>query len=230
MRLFTLVFIMLLLFSCKKEKEKFAVNGVLYKDCEKKTPFGNYPLILEYNTNSLFEESFEIALTTNDKGEFSGTYETVSDLINGNLSISFVAGYANTSLVSDLPLNKSVILGNIVKGINSYLIYKIGTKKPYSILDTLFYGITASNFIPPYKMEAPYVIGPFKDGQILDTVEKASLLSYSKTSQMVKTPVYNEWRLGAMYFDPKRKNQDYFEFNHCKVYEEVVIDLSESIK
>jgi hypothetical protein len=79
-------------------------------------------------------------------------------------------------------------------------------------------------------MEAPYVIGPFKDGQILDTVEKASLLSYSKTSQMVKTPVYNEWRLGAMYFDPKRKNQDYFEFNHCKVYEEVVIDLSESIK
>lgn len=221
---------MLLLFSCKKEKEKFAVNGVLYKDCENKTPYANYPLILEYSTNSLFEESFEIALTTNDKGEFSGTYETVSDLINGNLSISFVAGYANTSLVSDLPLNKSVNLGNIVKGINSYIIYKIAAKKPYSNSDTLFYGITASNFIPPYKMEAPYVIGPFIDGQIIDTIEKASLLSYSKTSQSIIAPIWNEWRLGAMYYDPKRKNQDYFEFNPCKVYEEVVIDLTESIK
>jgi hypothetical protein len=221
---------MLLLFSCKREKEKFVVNGVLYKDCEKKIPYVNYPLILEYFTQSIREDPFELPLTTNDKGEFSGTYETVSDLINGNLSISFVAGYANTSLVSDLPLNKSVNLGNIVKGINSYVIYKIGTKKPYSNTDTLFYGITASNFIPPYKMEAPYVIGPFKDGQIIDTIVRSSLMVYSNASQTVKTPVYNEWRLGSSYFDRERKNHQGFELNPCKVYEEVVIDLSKSIK
>jgi len=222
--------ILLSLLSCKREKEKYVVKGILYKDCSQKNPYANYPLLLEYNTKSMFEDPFELAITTNEKGEFSGSYESVSDLINGNLSVSFVAGYANTSLVSDLPLNKSVDLGGVVKGINSFFIYKIATKKAYSVLDTLFYKVTATNTPSPSILQAPYVIGPFKDGQILDTVEKSSLLCYSKTRQSIIAPIWNEWRLGAKYFDPERKNQDYFEFNPCKVYEEVVIDLAESIK
>jgi len=36
--------------------------------------------------------------------------------------------------------------------------------------------------------------------------------------------------LGSSYFDRERKNHQGFELNPCKVYEEVVIDLSKSIK
>jgi len=169
-------------------------------------------------------------LTTNEKGEFSFTYESVSDLINGNLSLQYMDSISKGSLVIDLPLNKSVNLGNVVKGLNSFVIFKIATKKAYTSSDTLYYRITASNFIPPYKMEAPFTVGPFTDGQILDTVIGANILSYESSSGSIKVPIYNEWRIGAHYFDKERLNNQYLLIAPCQVYEEVVIDLSKSVK
>lgn len=230
MRYLLALAIVVCFFSCKRDKEKFVVSGVLFKDCSHAIPYANYPLILEYNTKSLLEDPFELSLTTNEKGEFSTTYESVSDLINGNLSVSFVAGFANTSLVSDLPLNKTVNLGNIVKGSNSFVVYKIATNKPYTSSDTLYYRITASNFAPPYMLNAPYKIGPFTNGQILDTLVRSSIMGYDNGSKSIKVQVNNEWRLGAIYHDPKRLNQQYYSINPCQVYEEAVIDLGRAVK
>jgi hypothetical protein len=42
--------------------------------------------------------------------------------------------------------------------------------------------------------------------------------------------VYNEWRLGAKYNDPKRLNQQYYSINPCQVYDEAVIDLGRAVK
>jgi hypothetical protein len=220
----------ILFFSCKREKDKFVVRGFLYKDCSHTIPYANYSLKLNYYTKSLLEDPFELFLNTNDKGEFSFTYESVSDLINGNLSLQFMDSISNGSLVTDLPLNKTVNLGNVVKGSNSFVVYKISTKKPYTENDTLYYRITASNFIPPYKMEAPFKVGPFLDGQILDTVIGTRMFSYENSSESLKVPIYNEWRIGAHYFDKERLNNQYLLIAPCNVYEEVVIDLSKAIK
>ncbi|MDZ4666442.1 MAG: hypothetical protein SGJ00_01030 [bacterium] len=225
-----LLILVISLFSCKREKENFVVSGVLYKDCSKTIPYANYPLILEYFTKSLLEDPFELTMTTNEKGEFSATYESISDLINGNLSISYVAGFSTTSLISDLPLNKTVNLGNVVKGVNTFYILKIATPKSYSSIDTLYYGVNASNFAPPYMMRAPYIVGPFKDGQVIDTITRLSLLSYDNNSQTVIAPIYKEWCLGAMYHDPKRQNQQVFNISPCTKYQDAVIDLYKSIK
>ena len=230
MRYLLALVIVVSFFSCKRDKEKFVVSGILYKDCSHTIPYANYPLILEYNTKSITEDPFEVTLNTNEKGEFSATYESVSDLINGNLSVSFVAGFANTSLVSDLPLNKTVDLGNVVKGLNCFVVYKISTKKAYTANDTLFYRINSSNFSPPYKMNAPYKVGPFTDGQILDTLVRSSLMGYDKGSESIKIQEYSEWRLGALYKDPNRLNQQIHLINPCHVYEEAVIDLERAVK
>lgn len=230
MRFLLALIIVVLFFSCTPEKNKYVVSGVLYKDCSHTIPYANFPLILEYNTMSRSEDSFEVAISTNKKGEFSATYESGSDLIHGNLSVSYVSGFANTSLVSDLPLTQTINLGYIIKDSNSYMVYKIATNKSYTSNDTLYYGITSSNFAPPYVMKAPYKVGPFTNGQILDTIKKSSLMSYDKFGQGIKIQVFNEWRIGAHYYDPKKLNQQYYLINPCQEYEEAYIDLGRAVK
>jgi len=79
-------------------------------------------------------------------------------------------------------------------------------------------------------MNAPYKVGPFTNGQILDTIVKSSIMGYDNGSQSIKVQIYNEWRLGSRYHDPKRLNQQRYSINPCQVYEEAVIDLGKAIK
>lgn len=222
--------ILLSFFSCKREKEKYVIKGILYKDCNHTIPYANYPLLLEYFTKSRFEDPFLINMNTNEKGEFSATYESVSDLINGKLTVSLFSGYSYNSLVSNLPLNKNVYLGNIVNGEQTFYVVKIATPKSYTDNDTLYYATNGSNFAPPYRLSAPYVIGPFRDGQIIDTLTSSNLIGYNSQTQSLEITVFNDWHLGSRYYDPKRKNETPTKIKPCAQYSEVLIDLNQAVK
>jgi hypothetical protein len=184
--LFSLV---ILFTACPKKTEdiinkQYTIKGKLVYSCDNPTPVINKNVDLEFTSNGVLVNTIGLC-KTDSNGIFSFTYDAVGDHILPQFTIGVESGYSYNVVFYNVPINSSLNLGDITTQDNYFGIIKIQTSKTYSSSDTLYY-------IPGNPFIHNIFIGPFYDGQIIDTFTYSGPLTY----QNINNGFLLFWRWG----------------------------------
>lgn len=207
----------LMIASCKKDPgEQYTISGKFTKSCDDTTPITKFNLVL-YEDYPDAKESKNIATaTTNERGEFTFKYYSISIPLKKDIGVSTENGKVN--YLYNLPKNQDLDV-NIYSKDNYFYIIKIKTDKPYTNSDTLFYLQNAIN--------KNFILGPFYDNQVLDTVVMTAPLNWHDGEGASPTTYLGYyWKLGSEHNTSVKSNIVKMDLIPCKKYNEVVFDLT----
>jgi hypothetical protein len=202
-----------LFYGCKKnnEKREYTIKGRVVQSCFDSTPASSLNLILQYSGSGVSgAKTFVAGSATTDKdGYFTLTYENIEQTITG-MYLTRDVSFGQSPILWDIPVNTDLQIENIYRNIIINRIYKIKVgSKITSIYDTIMYNAGSIT---------KFVIGPFFDNQIVDSLLLNSLQVYgTETESSTFT-----WKLGAS--NPWIR--DDHELHLCKEYSYAIIDLS----
>jgi len=215
MKVYFKLFILVLLFTpaCKDKnttKNTYTLTGTLLKNCDGE-PAANTELALQLESNEFLSVEWGGSTTrfkTDANGYFSVKYQTVS---NSGISIVLFNNVGYTRILSAIPQNQNLDLGNVYISKKYKFILTANLVNQYTENDTLFfrYGNSTKLFS---------ISGPFTN--ILDTLEASSFSTIYKRKK-------NE--LIRIVWDVNSKNMKYskdFEvLGYCNDLNSVEIDL-----
>ncbi|MDP3928061.1 MAG: hypothetical protein Q8R57_03475 [Bacteroidota bacterium] len=150
---------------CKSEEETYTITGKIVKSCDYPTPVSNLSFELWYYSDSKRNDALKASGVTDIDGNFSIQYTSTPNGFNSRMELITSNGpFGQKPILSRIPQNKNMAIGNIYTDTNYYMIVKIKTENNFSDLDTLYY-----NIIKPYG-QYDFLIGPFYNNQIIDTI------------------------------------------------------------
>jgi hypothetical protein len=215
-------------YGCKEDEsdKSYTITGKVVKSCDNPMPFANLPFELWYYSDSKRDSKQHATGVTDENGEFKISYTHTPNGFNSSLNIITANGpFGQKNLLYNIPQNQNIHADNVYTDSNYYLIAKINTEKSYTALDTLFYNIGLP--LGQYK----YVVGPFSNNQIVDTVSLFLFDGWSDISgSRFKRNYEIRWLIGIKYNDPKKQNRPTTSIDLCKKYSEVVLDLTKAIE
>jgi hypothetical protein len=203
-------------FGCNKDSgEKYTIKGRFTKSCDDTTPVSRFNLILYLENTDANEIKTIAKTTTNERGEFSLQYFTLPNS-NSNIGVSTENG--RVTYLLNIPKNRDFET-NIYSRDNYFYIIKIKTDKPYTNKDTLFYLENANN--------KNFVLGPFYNNQVLDTVilSAPQFWSYG-ANEAPTTYIGYSWKLGSEFNIGVKNYIVNMNLIPCKKYNEIVFDLT----
>ncbi len=206
-----------------KPNIQYTITGKLVKSCDNPIPMINRSFDLWYNTNGGGKSDLKATATTDSLGNFKLIYTTTPHSVSSTLDIIEANGFGQKTLLANILQNTNIDIGNIYTDTNVFIVAKIKTEKTYSTNDTLFY------FLGSFSANKKFIVGPFANNQILDTIVTHQTQGSLVNSSSQSSNYYSRWLLGVMYFDNKGANEITTPVTQCKKYNEVVLDLTKSI-
>jgi len=219
--IFFLLAAVLLFTSCTKEPgAQYTIKGKLLKSCDNSAPVVGQNLVLEKYDKDNGKTEIISSATTDENGAYSLSYSAVGKKSYVNLNVLPQSGLG--SYLENIPIDEDMDI-NIYARDNYFYIIKIKTDKPYTNQDTLFYMQSA--------IENGYIVGPFTDNQVLDTIVKTNAQGWYYVENAKPSLYINyAWKLGSEYKDPAKDNVVSVYLTPCNKYDEVVLDLTKAIK
>ncbi|MCE3279397.1 MAG: hypothetical protein K0S44_1588 [Bacteroidetes bacterium] len=137
--------------SCKKEETPYTITGTLRENCGAPPLAGAYLELFQDVTPGGMSKSQTLYTNTDNNGNFSFTYKN-----NTSIPLSLFYGTASTShkILTAIPAEKNIDLGDVYTNNKSYLYVKINFNTPHGINDTIYYAILPSS--GPKKFAGPF--------------------------------------------------------------------------
>lgn len=213
-----LIMYVVLFCGCERINKEYTIKGQLLKSCDNLTPIENVKLILDYdcncNASKILTETF-----TDANGKFEFKYKSVlgNDIVirgkqpNGLGTVNYLFG---------IPINKDLDIGTLYKDSSFFAILKIVQKRQSTYNDTIFYDVFRSaNF-------RKFVVGPFVENQILDTIAFRTTQFFDKINDRRiysnnGSPSYT-YKIGK---NGKESYADGSHFTTCTKYNEYILEL-----
>jgi hypothetical protein len=209
---------------CKDENEDkvYTITGKVVTSCDNPVPVANLPFELWYYSDSKRDSKQHATGVTDEKGYFSVQYTQTNGGFNSSLELILANGpFGQKPLLSKIPQNQNLNIGNIYTDTNFYLLVKIITTRSFTVNDTLFYIAGTKD----YKS----LVGPFANEQIIDTISVSRFDGWSyygeKNTPYRGSNIKYKYLIGIKYSDFKRNNEGYINAELCKKYNFVHLDL-----
>jgi Neuraminidase (sialidase) len=199
--------------ACKNGDETYTIKGKVLKSCTEPTPIAGRPLVLTYDY-SLNKKSGQEYTSTDAEGNFELKYTGQFNL--GDLTISVKDDSSNffRTLIRDIEKNRNLNIGNVLNADIFFAYLRIKTTKPNTQNDTLFFEKQGNKF-------NKFMLGPFTNGQIIDSISPDRELIYKPRNEHRMSFVYS-FKIGF-----KGKEQFVFgeEFIPCSKQNYLDIEL-----
>lgn len=221
-----LAFCVIMLSNCKREDTRvYTISGKIVKSCNNPIPISNKAFELWYYSGNKRNDIQMGSGITDLNGSFSVNYTSTPSGVNSTLSLIASNGpYVQKSLLGNIPQNKD-IYETIYVDTNYFVKVKIRAKKTFSNADTLFY------YTGSFTANMKYIIGPFQDNQIIDTLYFSGIQGWGNDNHETQGVKYfSRWLLGKNYVDLNRQNETYTFIEPCKKYNDIILDLTKSNK
>lgn len=165
-----ILFVLLLATACKnkyKKNKSYTITGRLMSNCD--TPHGaSTKLFLKQKTSNLTNSGGVIKdFSCDENGYFSVNY------IPDNGSKIEIGYYGAAGLMSEVPVNQNIDIGNVYLNATTNIIIKLDVKNPLTSNDTLEYlDYNSSN-----SNDVIRICGPFNSG-IIDTAWNVDIMNF----------------------------------------------------
>ncbi|MCU0443017.1 MAG: hypothetical protein MUE96_11510 [Bacteroidia bacterium] len=177
---------------CQKDvmvinQTRYTVKGRFLKSCHEPIPIAIDRVTLDAfcdHHGTISTEADVKVRNINEDGSFEITYQHLNSTNNLNL-ITFNSIVRGGILLFGIPINANVNVGNIYIQNNHSAIIKLNDQSVINQSDTIFYRIE-DNLI--WETRYKYAVGPFSDGQIIDTLHYTKPQVFDK--KLVKMECY----------------------------------------
>lgn len=203
--------------NCKKDTEQFTVKGYLLQSCNNSEPVSGVTLQLTYPCKACpYAQTDFGSFTTRADGSFEFTYTSAKRVNELIISGTQRNGLGTLNYVYGIPINTTVNLGNVYATENFYALVKLNVQRPTSLADTIYYLKEANLLLP--------IIGPFTQGQVIDT------LIYRNTQFYDKQNVKNYRNVPNAIITYKMGERGQYTntgglFDECVKYNEFLVDI-----
>jgi hypothetical protein len=162
-----------------ENQQQYTIKGKLINDCENTSPIKDFYLHIS-SIGYVTITGLEVGpVITQADGSFEFKYKHTKFTKNLLLNANGNAGSTYQDFMVGIPVNQNIDIGDVYMKNNMYAVIKIKTERITSSADTLFYNL---NDYRNNKSSINYVVGPFIDNQLIDTLVFYSVQIYDNTN------------------------------------------------